>query len=107
VRIGQRWPWGASAAVRRLIDRTGLSRPAVGATADPSDRADLRPLSLDGNAASLHGPVPMPPFEFRADVPPGLRRLLVGSGPWAVWLDWPPADRSPGFAVLRSELGAG
>ncbi len=107
VQTGQRWPWGASAAVRRLIDRTRLSRPAVGSPGDASDRAGLHPFSLDGNSAAGPGSDPLPPFEFRADVPPGLRRLLVGSGPWAVWLDWPPADPSPGFAVLPSELGAG
>ena len=72
VHAGRRWPWGASAAVRRLIDRTRASR------------VDGHPAAVDG--AELHPDVP--PHEFRADVPPPLRRFLVGRGPWAVWLDW-------------------
>ena len=36
-----------------------------------------------------------------------LRRRLVGSGPWAVWLDWPPDDPANEVAELHSELGAG
>jgi hypothetical protein len=71
VHAGQRWPWGASAAIRRLIDRTRASRAGERPT---HHRAD------DVAAAD-------PPQEFRADVPPVLRPSLVGRGPWAVWLD--------------------
>ncbi len=75
VHAGQRWPWGASAAIRRLIDRTRASR--AGELAVPGAAAVVR----DG----------APPHEFRADVPPQLRPSLLGRGPWAVWLDWPAA----------------
>ncbi len=107
VQTGQRWPWGASAAVRRLIDRTRSSPPAGGSRGGLAAAGDLPSMSVDGNGAAGTGQVPAPPYEFRADVPPGLLRLLVGSGPWAVWLDWPPADPSFGAAGLRSGLGAG
>ena len=81
VHAGRRWPWGASAAVRRLIDRTRAARAGERQTHD---------RTVDLGAAA-------PPHEFRADVPPVLRSSLVGRGPWAVWLDWPvsrrPAER--------------
>ncbi len=82
VPAGQRWPWGASAAVRRLIDRTRASRAG----------------EVSANEHTVEpGPGP-PPHQFRADVPPVLRRLLVGRGPWAVWLDWPGAATSDALA---------
>lgn len=105
VQTGQRWPWGASAAVRRLIDRTRSSRQAGDARTGRSDTGDVPPTSFDGTTSP--GPGSAPPFEFRSDVPPDLRRLLVGGGPWAVWLDWPPADPWAGVTELPSELGAG
>ena len=76
VEAGQRWPWGATAAIRRLIDRTRQARAA-------SD-------SAPHGATPEGGPVPdEPPHQFVADVPPDQRHRLLGRGPWAVWLDWP------------------
>ncbi len=86
VHAGQRWPWGASAAIRRLIDRTRASR--AGELATPQPAAPVR----DG----------VPPHQFRADVPPALRPYLQGRGPWAVWLDW-PAEAGRGEGRLRAD----
>ncbi len=81
VQAGQRWPWGASAAIRRLIDRTRASRAE-----------EIALFEHPAEAPASNPPHGNPPHEFRADVPPPLRRLLVGRGPWAVWLDWPAVD---------------
>jgi hypothetical protein len=76
VEAGQRWPWGAAAAIRRLIDRTRLARTA------PQSPRDDRAVVDDAVADE-------PPQQFVADVPPDQRHRLLGLGPWAVWLDWP------------------
>jgi hypothetical protein len=99
--------------VRRLIDRTRSSRQtaagSVGGRPDNGDvpRTSFDPATLERAAADVTRSVTVPRFEFRSDVPPDLLRLLVGSGPWAVWLNWPPADPTHEVAESRSELGAG
>jgi hypothetical protein len=80
VEADRRWPWAATAAVRRLIDGARRVRdegalPAVEAAA---------PVSV-GSASQRRGD---PPHQFVAQVPPSTRHQLVGRGPWAVWLDW-------------------
>ena len=81
VEADRRWPWGATAAVRRLIDG---ARRARDEGAHPATEA-----APDGaiDPASEH--LGDPPYQFVAQVPPSERRRLVGRGPWAVWLDWP------------------
>jgi hypothetical protein len=81
VEADRRWPWAATAAVRRLIDGARRARdegphPAAGTTANvPAGPGSQR--SSD------------PPYQFVAQVSPSERHRLVGRGPWAVWLDWP------------------
>jgi len=77
-----RWPWGATAAIRRLIDGT---RSALAAADGPRHETSQRAGDRAGDAAESEDP----PFPFVADVPPDQRHRLVGHGPWAVWLDWP------------------
>jgi hypothetical protein len=80
VEADRRWPWAATAAVRRLIDGARRARdegafPAVEAAA---------PVPV-ASASQRRGD---PPHQFVAQVPPSARHQLVGRGPWAVWLDW-------------------
>jgi len=81
VEADRRWPWGATAAVRRLIDgaRRARDEGAHPATEPAPDGATRRTSERPGD----------PPHQFVAQVPPSERRRLVGRGPWAVWLDWP------------------
>ena len=81
VEADRRWPWGATAAVRRLIDGARRARDeGANPTAEPASDG------VTGQASERLGD---PPHQFVAQVPPNERHRLVGRGPWAVWLDWP------------------
>jgi hypothetical protein len=82
VEADRRWPWGATAAVRRLIDGARRARDeGAYPAAENAAHSTLARSASDGLAD--------PPHQFVAQVPPSDRHRLVGHGPWAVWLDWP------------------
>jgi len=81
VEADRRWPWGATAAVRRLIDGARRARDqGAHPASEPTASAAAEPASQR---------LGDPPYQFVAQVPPSERHRLVGRGPWAVWLDWP------------------
>jgi hypothetical protein len=101
IEAGQRWPWGATAAIRRLIDRTRSVRAGEDVVTRSTSGVAMNGASNGaapiggGSMAARAGPAgdtvesEDPPHQFVSDVPPDQRHRLVGRGPWAVWLDWP------------------
>jgi hypothetical protein len=81
VEADRRWPWGATAAIRRLIDGARRAR-------DEGAHPAAEPAPETGAVAAMQR-IGDPPYQFVAQVPPSERHRLVGRGPWAVWLDWP------------------